>query len=124
MVIGCSLGRMLATRFTLMYSYLVSQLILINHIGLEEWKAEGVPYQTINDIYHSECASNYTSIREYEQSAYHWHLVPAYDIWVQMLLGIYTRSEAESHARIRALITDAVYTQPVIYDFPLLAQNK
>jgi pimeloyl-ACP methyl ester carboxylesterase len=124
-IIGHSLGGMLATRFTLMYPSLISELILINPIGLEDWKAKGVPYQSIDDIYRSERASNYTSIRGYEQSTYYagtWS--PGYDVWVNMLLAIYTGLEAESYARIQALITDAVYTQPVVYEFPSLARTK
>lgn len=61
-----SLGGMLATRFTLMYPSLVSRLVLVDPIGLEDWKAKGVPYLSIDNIYLSERASNYTSIRAYE----------------------------------------------------------
>lgn len=124
-VIGHSLGGMLATRFTLMYPSLVSRLVLVNPIGLEDWKAKGVPYQSIDQIYLGERASNYTSIRGYEQSTYYlgtW--TPAYDVWVDMLVRIYKGEEAESYAFDQALITDAVYTQPIVYELPLLAKTK
>lgn len=124
-VMGHSLGGMLATRFTLMYPSEVSRLILVNPIGLEDWKAKGVPYNSINNIYLGERASNYTSIRGYEQSTYYagsWS--PHYDIWVNMLLRVYTGPEAETYAFDQALITDAVYTQPIVYELPLLAQTK
>ncbi len=124
-IVGHSLGGMLGTRFALMYPSLVSQLILINPIGLEDWKAKGVPYQSIDAIYQNERTSNYTSIPGYEQSTYYagtWS--PAYNVWVNMLLALYTGSESEPYARIQALITDAVYTQPIIYEFPLLAKTK
>lgn len=124
-VMGHSMGGMLATRFTLMYPSLVSRLVLVDPIGLEDWKAKGVPYQSIDEIYLSERASNYTSIRTYEQSTYYagnWS--PAYDVWVNMLLSIYTGPLAEPYAFDQALITDAVYTQPIVYEFPLLADTK
>jgi pimeloyl-ACP methyl ester carboxylesterase len=124
-MMGHSLGGMLAARFTLMYPSLVSQLVLVNPIGLEDWKAKGVPYQSIDQIYLSERASNYSSIRGYEQSTYYlgtWD--PSYDVWVNMLLSIYKGTEADSYAFGQALITDAVFTQPVSYELPLLANTK
>jgi pimeloyl-ACP methyl ester carboxylesterase len=124
-MMGHSLGGMLAIRFALMYPSIVSQLVLVNPIGLEDCKAKGVPYQSIDQIYLSERALNYSSIRGYEQSTYYlgtW--APSYDVWVNMLLSIYKGTEAESYAFDQALITDAVYTQPVSYELPLLVNTK
>ena len=124
-VMGHSLGGMLATRFTLMYPSLVSRLVLVDPIGLEDWKAKGVPYLSIDNIYLQERASNYTSIRAYEQATYYvntWS--PAYDVWVYMLLQVYDGPLADAYAFDQALITDAVYTQPIVYEFPLLADKK
>jgi pimeloyl-ACP methyl ester carboxylesterase len=124
-VMGHSLGGMLSTRFTLMYPSLVSNLVLVDPIGLEDWKAKGVPYLSVDEIYRSERASNYTSIRGYEQSTYYaGNWTSAYDVWVNMLLRIYNGPEAERYAFDQALITDAVYTQPIVYEFPLLAKTK
>ena len=47
-VIGHSMGGMLATRYSLMYPEAVERLALVNPIGLEDWKALGVPYSTID----------------------------------------------------------------------------
>lgn len=124
-VIGHSMGGMLGTRFALMYPSLVSRLILVNPIGLEDWKAKGVPYLSIDDLYATERTSNYTSIRGYQQSIYYlgdWS--PNYDTWVDMLMRIYTGPEAEPFALDQALITDAVYTQPIVYELPLLANLR
>ncbi|KAF2092383.1 alpha/beta-hydrolase [Rhizodiscina lignyota] len=123
-VMGHSMGGMLSTRFTLMYPNTVERLILVDPIGLEDWKAKGVPYLSIDNIYLQERASNYTSIRTYEQSTYYagtWS--PAYDVWVNMLVHVYNGSMADQYAFDQALITDAVITQPIAYEFPLLA-NK
>ena len=111
------MGGMLATRFALQYPSLVSQLILVDPLGLENWIAKGVPYQAIDLTYITEHASNYTSIREYEESTYYvdtWE--PAYDVWVDMLLQVYGGSEGVQYAWDQALITDMVLTQPVIYE--------
>ena len=125
LVMGHSMGGMLATRFALMYNELVTGVILVNPIGLEDWKAKGVPYLSIDNIYLSESASNYTSIRAYEQATYYvgtWS--PAYDVWVNMLLQVYQGSLADIYAFDQALVTDMVYTQPVVYEFPLLHNTQ
>ncbi|PSN68003.1 alpha/beta-hydrolase [Corynespora cassiicola Philippines] len=120
-VIGHSMGGMLATRYSLMYPSSVSKTVLVNPIGLEDWKAKGVPYRSIDLLYNSERSSNYTSIRSYQQSTYYvnqWE--PQYDIWVNMLVNIYKGSQAEAFAFNQALTTDAVLGQPVVYEFGLL----
>lgn len=123
-VLGHSMGGMLATRFALMYPDMVAGLMLVNPIGLEDWKAKGVPYLSIDNIYTTERASNYTSIRGYEQATYYvnsWS--PAYDVWVNMLLAVYNGSRAEIYAFDQALVTDMVMTQPIAYEFSLLANT-
>lgn len=123
-VMGHSMGGMLTTRFTLMYPTTVERLILVDPLGLEDWKAKGEPYNSIDNIYLTERASNYTSIRTYEQSTYYagsWS--PDYDVWVNMLLHVYNGSMADQYAFDQALVTDAIITQPIVYEFPRLA-NK
>lgn len=120
-VIGHSMGGMLGTRFSLMYPGNVTELVLTNPIGLEDWKALGVPWQDLDTTWASEKASTYTSIRGYEQAAYYvgtWD--PSYDVWVNMLLNIYTGSKADKFTWNQALVVDMVLTQPVVYEFPLL----
>ncbi|KAK3937529.1 Alpha/Beta hydrolase protein [Diplogelasinospora grovesii] len=120
-VIGHSMGGMLAARFTLMYPETVSELAMVDPIGLEDWKALGVPYIAIDSSYVTEHASNYSSIRGYEQSTYYvgsWS--PTYDVWVNMLVNIYQGSKGVQYAWNQALIVDMVLTQPVVYEFGLL----
>lgn len=64
-VMGHSMGGMMAVRYGLMFPESVEGLVLVNPIGLEDWKAKGVPYRSIDDLYTTEMASNYTSIRSY-----------------------------------------------------------
>lgn len=45
-LIGHSMGGMLATRMALMYPEAVEKLLLVNPIGLEDWKIH-VPYKTL-----------------------------------------------------------------------------
>ncbi len=117
-VMGHSTGGMLATRFTLMYSYQTEQLVLVNPIGLEDWKALGVPYQSIDEGYESELETTAEGIRDYQQSTYYvdnWE--PEYDRWVEMLAGMYEGEDGELVAWNQALTSDMVFTQPVVHEF-------
>ena len=121
-LMGHSLGGMLSARFSMMYPGMIEGLIMVDPIGLEDWKAKGVPYLSIDNIYLSERASNYTSIRGYEQSTYYvntWS--PAYDVWVYMLLQVYNGTRGAIYAFDQALVTDMVLTQPIAYEFHLLS---
>jgi pimeloyl-ACP methyl ester carboxylesterase len=120
-VMGHSIGGMTATRFALLYPVNTTRLVLVDPVGLEDWKAKGVPYQAIDITYQQEHASNFTSIKAYEQSTYYagnWS--SAYDKWVNMLVSVYSGPKGVEFAYDMALITDAVYTQPVVYEFGLL----
>ncbi|PVH90706.1 alpha/beta-hydrolase [Periconia macrospinosa] len=120
-LIGHSMGGMLATRFSLMYPQHVTELVLVDPIGLEDWLAKGVPYLSIDDIYKNEAASNYTSIRAYQQATYYvneWR--DEYDVWVVMLNNVYHGSLGKQFAWCQARVTDMVLTQPVLYEFGLL----
>jgi pimeloyl-ACP methyl ester carboxylesterase len=120
-LIGHSMGGMLASRFALMYPANVTDLVLVNPIGLEDWKAKGVPYISTDASWATEAASNYTTIRTYEQATYYvgtWD--PSYDVWVNMLANIYQGSLASRYSWNQALVVDMVLTQPVVYEFPLL----
>jgi pimeloyl-ACP methyl ester carboxylesterase len=130
---------MLASRFALMYPDLLADhnnnndedddddssarggLVMVNPIGLEDWKALGVPYMPIDETVVTERASTYDSIRGYEQATYYvgtWK--PEYDTWVNMLVGIYRGSSGEAFVQNQARVVDMVYTQPVVYEFGLI----
>ncbi|KAI1080745.1 alpha/beta-hydrolase [Whalleya microplaca] len=117
-VIGHSLGGMTTFRWGLSYPDTVDELVVINPLGLEDWRALGVPYMSVDNLYVTEAASNYTSIRAYEQETYYvgqWDT--AYDVWVNMLVNIYQGSEASTFAFDQALVTDMVLSDPVVYEF-------
>ncbi|CZS92084.1 related to hydrolase [Rhynchosporium graminicola] len=120
-VIGHSMGGMMAARFALMYPDVVTKLVLTNPIGLEDWKALGVPYVDTDTTWAQEKSSNYGSIRGYEQATYYvgnWN--PNYDVWVNMLVNVYNGKKADKFTWNQALIVDMVLTQPVVYEFPLI----
>lgn len=116
-VLGHSMGGMVATRFTLMYPQIVEKLILEDPIGLEDWKLK-VPYQPIEAWYASELKQNYESIKKYQLENYYggqWK--PAYDEWILPLAGWTLSPEYNRIAWNSALTYDMIFTQPVCYEF-------
>jgi pimeloyl-ACP methyl ester carboxylesterase len=117
-VIGHSTGGMLGVRFALMYPDDVDRLALVDPIGLEDWKAKGVPWQSIDTLYQQELKTTADRIREYERTTYYagtWQ--SEYERWVQMLAGLYRGPGRELVAWNAALTSDMIYTQPVLYEF-------
>jgi pimeloyl-ACP methyl ester carboxylesterase len=115
--IGHSTGGMLAIRYGLLYPDAVDQLVLVDPLGLEDWKAKGVPWQSVDAWYLRELNTTAETIRDYERSTYYagtWE--PRYDIWVQMLAGMYRGPGREIVAWNSALLYDMIYTQPVFYE--------
>ncbi|HCH39456.1 MAG TPA: alpha/beta hydrolase, partial [Enterobacter sp.] len=117
-VIGHSTGGMLATRYALMWPREVEQLVMVNPIGLEDWKARGVPHITVDQWYQRELKTSADGIRQYEKNTYYageWK--PEYERWVTMLAGLNNGPGKERVAWNSALLYDMIYTQPVMYEF-------
>lgn len=117
-ILGHSTGGMLATRYALMYPQQVERLAMVNPIGLEDWKALGVPYRTVDQWYARELKLDAEGVRNYERKTYYagrWK--PEYERWVQMLVGL---NKGPGHERVAwnsALIYDMIFTQPVYHEF-------
>ncbi len=117
-LVGHSTGGMLATRFALMYPQAVQKLVLVNPIGLEDWKAKGVPWRSVDDWYQRELKTSAASIKKYELNTYYvgrWK--PEYDRWVNMLAGLNNGPGKQVVAWNSALLYDMIFTQPVYYEF-------
>ena len=116
-VLGHSMGGMLAVRYALMYPDETQSLTLLNPIGLEDWKAKGVPYQSVDAWYQSELKKTPEKIRAYQLDSYYdgqWK--DAYDPWVEQLAQFIESPAYPTMAWNQALTYDMIYTQPVIYE--------
>lgn len=119
-VLGHSMGGMLATRFVLMFPERTDRFVLVNPIGLEDWKLK-VPYQPVEWWYQNELKQDYGSIRKYQLESYYdnkWK--PEYDEWVNLLAGWTLNSDYPLIAWNAALTYDMIFTQPVCYEFELI----
>jgi pimeloyl-ACP methyl ester carboxylesterase len=120
-IMGHSTGGMLGIRYALMYPQQTEQLVLVNPIGLEDWKAKGVPSLSVDQWYERDLKTSAERIRSYERATYYagqWR--PEYEPWVQMLAGMYRGPGKELVAWNSALLYDMIYTQPVVYELGAL----
>ncbi|WP_428946397.1 alpha/beta fold hydrolase [Pantoea sp. FN060301] len=117
-LVAHSTGGMLATRYALMYPQGVQKLVMVNPIGLEDWKAKGVPWRSVDEWYQRELKTTAAGIKAYEKKTYYdgrWK--PEYDRWVNMLAGLNAGPGKEIVAWNSALQYDMIFTQPVYYEF-------
>lgn len=117
-VVGHSMGGMLATRYALQHADATEQLMLVNPIGLEDAKTLGGRWQDVDGWYAAELKTSHDSIRDYQRTVYYggdWK--PDYERWVDMLGGMYAGPDRERVAWNQALASDMVYNQPVLYEF-------
>ncbi|MFC4169409.1 alpha/beta fold hydrolase [Teichococcus aestuarii] len=120
-VMGHSMGGMLAARYALMHPKETEALVMVNPIGLEDWEAMGVPHQTIDEWLAAEQRTTPDSIRAYQRDTYYagqWEA--RYDRWVEMQAGLYAGPGREAVLRNQAQASDMVFTQPVVQHFPLI----
>ena len=121
-ILGHSMGGMLAMRYALMYPGETSGLVVVNPLGLEDWKAKGVPFATVDQLYERELKTTAESIKRYQQSTYYagtWK--PEYDKWVGMLAGMYQGDGGKLVAWDQALTSDMIFSQPVVHELERIA---
>jgi pimeloyl-ACP methyl ester carboxylesterase len=121
-IMGHSVGGMLGMRYALLYPDDVEQLVLVDPIGLEDWKAKGVPWQSVDAWYRQELQTTADGIRAYQRSTYYAGTWDAkYERWVAMLAGLYRGPGHDVVSWDMALVDDMAYTQPVFYEFEQLS---
>ncbi|MFZ4927717.1 alpha/beta fold hydrolase [Chryseobacterium sp. Mn2064] len=116
-VLGHSMGGMVATRFTLLFPEKVQKLILENPIGLEDYKTFA-GYQTIDQAYQSELKNTAETYKNYQLKFYydnHWK--EEYQPWLDLIAGWTLHKDYPQVAWDAALTSDMIYNQPVCYEF-------
>jgi pimeloyl-ACP methyl ester carboxylesterase len=120
-IMGHSMGGMLATRYALAFPQETEMLVSLDALGLEDGRAKGVPWTGVDDSYLSSLKTSADSIRAYEKSVYYggeWK--PEYDKWVEMQAGMFRGKDKELMAWNAALTSEMIYTQPVIHELERL----
>lgn len=116
-VIGHSMGGMLATRFALNYPQMTQKLILVNPIGLENY-LHYVDYKDVNFFYKMELGKTPEKIAAYQRSNYYdgkWNA--RFEALTLPLAGWTLGPDREKIAYVNALTFDMIFTQPVVEEF-------
>ncbi|PVY41301.1 alpha/beta fold hydrolase [Pontibacter virosus] len=114
-MVGHSMGGMLATRFALMYPEVTAKLVLENPIGLEDYRRM-VPYKSLEELYQEELKRTEAGIRDYHKT-YYTSWKPAYDEWVRIPAAQLRSPDYPTVARVAAHTYAMIYEQPVVYEF-------
>ena len=116
-LIAHSMGGMLASRFSLIYTDIISNLILINPIGLENY-LEYVEYRDISFFYKKELQLQPENIINYQKKNYYngnWN--ENYELLASHLIGWINGEDWELLAKISAKTYDMIFTGSVIEEF-------
>lgn len=120
-VVGHSMGGMLASRFALMYPNTTSKLILLNPIGLENY-LHYVKYKDTNFFYKNELNKTPEGVKKYQQKNYYdgkWNAT--YSALTDFITGQIQGPDKDQVAWVNAKTYDMIFTQPVITEFKNLA---
>jgi pimeloyl-ACP methyl ester carboxylesterase len=118
-VVGHSMGGMLATRFALLYPERVEKLVLENPIGLEDYR-RFVPWQPLERLYEKEKEATYESVKQYQQTYYtEWR--EEYEQYVLAQAEAIRKPDYNRVAWVNALTYQMIYEQPVCYEWDRLS---
>jgi len=116
-VLGHSMGGMLATRFALDYRERTAKLILLNPIGLEDYLLY-TRYPAIDAVEASELKKTPADVIAYQKKSYYdgkW--TPEYEKLTEPLRGWQLGPDKAVIAKTAALTADMIMTQPVVNQF-------
>ncbi|MEZ5285941.1 MAG: alpha/beta hydrolase [Vicinamibacterales bacterium] len=119
MVIGHSMGGMLAARFTTQFPKAVERLVIYNPIGLTDGRFER-PLQPIDEAYERTLKTDYQSVRA-GLSRYVAHNPKAwndqFETYTRIRYSWTLSADWPRLAMVQALIGQRLYLDPVVYDW-------
>jgi pimeloyl-ACP methyl ester carboxylesterase len=118
-VVGHSMGGMLAVRFALIYPQSTSGLVLENPIGLEDYR-EKVPYTGLDATYRTMLSPTREGLDRFYRS-YFATWKDSFGAWADLAWRQTLGGEWPRGARASALTYEMIYTQPVVQDLPRLS---
>ena len=119
MVIGHSMGGMLAARFTTQYPAAVERVVIYNPIGLTDGRYDR-PMQPIDEAYKQNLKSDYQSIRAglgryvaHDPKAWNQE----FETYTRIRYSWTLSADWPRLAMVQALIGQMLYADPVVYDW-------
>ena len=120
MAVGHSMGGMLATRFTTQYPDSVERLVIYNPIGLSDNRFNR-PMTPVDQIYERILRTDYQSTRR-SLSRYVGHDPAAwndkFELYTRIRSSWTLSSDFPRLAMVQAIISQMLYQDPVVYDWP------
>jgi pimeloyl-ACP methyl ester carboxylesterase len=120
MVMGHSMGGMLATRFTTQYPALVERLVVYNPIGLTDPRFDR-PTGNVDEAYKQNLGATYQSVRAglmryvaHNEAA--WNA--EFEKYARMRYSWTLGADYPRLAMVQALTSAVIYSDPVVYDWP------
>lgn len=115
-IVSHSMGGMVASRFAASYPDMVGDLAMINQIGLTDARASR-PWRDTSEVYQASLARDYAEILR-GMRAYYVTWKPEYLKYVKIHYGWTQSGDWPRMAMVRALQQQAIYADPVVYDWP------
>ena len=119
-VIGHSMGGMLAARFATQFPKAVERLVIYNPIGLTDGRFDR-PMTPIDEAYQQALKTDYQSTRA-SLSRYVAHNPKAwndeFELYTRIRYSWTLSAEWPRLAMVQALISQMLYNDPVVYDWP------
>lgn len=115
-IVTHSMGGMVASRFAASYPDAVENLAMINQIGLTDARSAR-PWMATADVYKGALARSYGEIVK-GMRAYYVNWKPEYMKYVKIHYGWTLSGEWPRMAMVRALQQQAIFNDPVVYDWP------
>src|SRR5690554_4998123 len=112
-----SMGGMIGARYALMFPEAVDKFVMVNPIGLEDWKLKA-PYLSVDEWFARERKTTPDNIRAYMTDSYfdgNWK--PAYEMLIEVPVGWIAGPDYDRIAWNSALTYEMLFTQPVVYEF-------
>ena len=119
-VVGHSTGGMLAVRFARSYPERVTRLMLEDPIGLEDYRLQ-IPPQSVDTLYQAELANtDPAKIRAFFARYFAHPERVSFEGFVEVQTRVTLGAEYPLWAKASALMYEAIYQQPVRYEYRLL----
>ena len=115
-IVGHSMGGMLATRFALMYPGTTTQLVLVDPIGLEDYRLL-VPWIPLSQAYENEFKATPETLKKFYKN-YFVNYKPEYGEYAEIAARQRLSGDYPLLALVSALTYQMIYEQPVLYEFP------
>ena len=120
MIVGHSMGGMLAARFATQYPDVTERLVLLNPIGLTDTRFSN-PVGDPEEAYKRNLASTYQTVRA-SLMRYVAHNPSAwnsqFESYARIRYAWTLSADWPRLARVQALINNLIYLDPVVYDWP------